>query len=206
MGSFLSKPKPKKCAAKGCSKDARFMAGLTPVCSVECAAAVGKKKAEDMRKQERIEYRRETQAIKAEFQRIEDIMPTLVGACNEHVRLRDWHKNCISCGEPVSKHLKNYHAGHIFHAGSKYRFSPLRVFESNIHGQCCKCNSYESGKQVDAMEGIEQRYGKSYLDGLKEYKRQVDIGNIKNLTYPQAEYLIKQFRAKTKELKKHLSC
>jgi len=56
------------------------------------------------------------------------------------------------------------------------------------------------------MEGIEQRYGKSYLDGLKEYKRQVDIGNIKNLTYPQAEYLIKQFRAKTKELKKHLSC
>jgi len=49
------------------------MAGLTPVCSVECAAAVGKKKAEDMRKQERIEYRRETQAIKAEFQRIEDI-------------------------------------------------------------------------------------------------------------------------------------
>ena len=58
---------------------------------------------------------------------------------NKWVRNRDKHFGCISCGAEVQ------HAGHYFSQG---HYSALRYDESNVNGQCLRCNNFLHGNLI----------------------------------------------------------
>jgi hypothetical protein len=76
---------------------------------------------------------------------------------NKWIRERDKEKSCISCGGKVEQ------AGHYF---SQKNYSGLRFDETNVHGQCVRCNMYLSGNLIEYGMGLVDRYGTTYHIGL----------------------------------------
>ena len=90
--------------------------------------------------------------------------------------------HCIATGaEPE-------HAGHYFHAGTKYRISWLRFMHFNIHGQSAESNTHKSGDAAAYRLGMIERYGSEYVESLEEFKRMEDSGLI---PAPTREELVK---------------
>ena len=79
-------------------------------------------------------------------------------ACHEYIRLRDKDKPCVSCMQPYNS---SHQAGHFYKAEV---FSNLRFDETNVHGQCPKCNIYKEGNESEYRVNIVRRIG---ADGLK---------------------------------------
>lgn len=77
---------------------------------------------------------------------------------NERVRTRDKDKGCISCNGEVQQ------AGHYFSAG---HFTALRYDETNIHGQCIRCNCFLHGNLIQYRIGLVKRYGEDYVKELE---------------------------------------
>lgn len=133
---------------RNCRKEARFLFGLTPACSVECAAIIGRKTADKSKAakqkadRERVKTRRE---LMTEAQR----------AFNAYVRARDAGKPCISCGRPDDG-LHQRHAGHFLSVGSHLE---LRFEESNCHAQCSQCNNHLSGNLLGYRPALIERIG-----------------------------------------------
>lgn len=71
---------------------------------------------------------------------------------NAYIRNRDKDAGCISCNGPVQQ------AGHYFSQG---QHSSLRFDETNVHGQCIRCNMYLSGNLIRYGETIIKRLGSS---------------------------------------------
>ena len=78
---------------------------------------------------------------------------------NKWIRNRDADKGCISCGAPID------HAGHYFSSG---HHSGLTFEETNVHGQCLRCNNFMHGNLVYYRMGLVARYGDKYVKDLEK--------------------------------------
>jgi hypothetical protein len=195
-GRGLKSKKPRKCANRGCGKDAVFMAALKPVCSAECAAkiamkALDKKKATDA-KEERKRFR-ERKA------KLNDTVPYWTKKAqvefNKYIRLRDKKLPCVSCGKPASEDTfltgSGWDCGHYRSTGA---CPELRFCELNAAKQCVKCNQFKSGNVVEYRIELARRIGTAqleWLEGPHEAKR-YRVDELKGI---HAKY-----KAKCKEL------
>lgn len=81
---------------------------------------------------------------------------------NTWIRERDSDKGCISCGAEID------HAGHYFNSG---HYSALTFDESNVHGQCLRCNNFLHGNLINYRMGLVDRYGDKYVKELEKKSR-----------------------------------
>ena len=164
------------------------------VCSVKCAMAMGKRKAEEKRKKlekaDRLEASRRMRERKEKLKSRPDWLKDLQRVFNEFIRLRDVDLPCISCGR---YHKGQYHAGHYRSVGA---CPELRFNEDNVHKQCSACNSYLSGNILEYRLGLIEKIG---LDRV-EFLERKDHPPLK-LSVEEIKDLIKVYKAKCKELK-----
>ena len=184
-----------KCANR-CGKQAAFVAGMSKVCSIDCAKELAvaklnkKKKADQATANKR--SRKEKQDIKPmaticrEAQKVVNTMVTTID--------RGMGYDCIATNQKISD------AGHYYHAGSKYRISWLRFMHFNIHGQGAKSNRYGRGTEEaeDYAAGLVSRYNEQYLTDLREFKRMTDSGMVPAPTREEVAGMVKWCRAMTK--------
>jgi len=83
---------------------------------------------------------------------------------NRFIRNRDHDESCISCGN-----FTTLQAGHYYSAG---RFPALRFNENNVHGQCMKCNYYESGNLINYRKNLIHKIGIDEVEKLDRVAEQ----------------------------------
>ena len=165
------------------------------VCSVKCAMAMGKRKAEEKRKKlekaDRLEASRRMRERKEKLKSRPDWLKDLQRVFNEFIRLRDADLPCISCGR---YHQGQWHAGHYRSVGA---CPELRFNEDNTHKQCSACNNHLSGNILEYRLGLIEKIG---LEQVEFLERQ-DHPPLK-LSVEEIKDLIKAYKAKVKELKR----
>ena len=148
-------PKQHKC--KECSEYYTKFRSTQQVCSVKCAMAMGKRKAEEKRKKlekaDRLEASRRMRERKEKLKSRSDWLKDLQRVFNEFIRLRDADLPCISCGR---YHQGQWHAGHYRSVGA---CPELRFNEDNAHKQCSACNSHLSGNILEYRLGLIEKIG-----------------------------------------------
>lgn len=166
------------------------------VCSVKCAMAMGKRKAEEKRKKQeksdRLEASRRMRERKEKLKSRSDWLKEAQKAFNEFIRLRDKDLPCISCGR---YHQGQYHAGHYRSVGA---CPELRFNEDNTHKQCSACNNHLSGNILEYRLGLIEKIGLERV----EFLERKDHPPLK-LSVEEIKELIKVYRAKVRELKKN---
>lgn len=87
-------------------------------------------------------------------------------AFNSYIRVRDKHKQCISCGCLPGDMVRGgtFDAGHYRSRGSA---SHLRFNTMNCFGQCKKCNRYLSGNIVEYRKRLITHIGEDRLNQLE---------------------------------------
>ena len=166
------------------------------VCSVKCAMAMGKRKAEEKRKKlekaDRLEASRRMRERKEKLKSRSDWLKDLQRVFNEFIRLRDADLPCISCGR---YHQGQWHAGHYRSVGA---CPELRFNEDNAHKQCSACNNHLSGNILEYRLGLIEKIGLERV----EFLERKDHPPLK-LSVEEIKDLIKVYRAKVRELKKN---
>ena len=166
------------------------------VCSVKCAMAMGKRKAEEKRKKlekaDRLEASRRMRERKEKLKSRSDWLKDLQRVFNEFIRLRDADLPCISCGR---YHQGQWHAGHYRSVGA---CPELRFNEDNAHKQCSACNNHLSGNILEYRLGLIEKIGLERV----EFLGRKDHPPLK-LSVEEIKDLIKVYRAKVRELKKN---
>ncbi len=76
---------------------------------------------------------------------------------NKWIRNRDKDKGCISCGAQITE------AGHYYSQG---HHSALRFNETNVNGQCTRCNRFLHGNLINYRHGLVKRYNQRDIDLL----------------------------------------
>ena len=83
-------------------------------------------------------------------------------AFSEFIRLRDIGNGCCTCNTPISWHrndqgkiIVNGDAGHFITRDNEH----TRYHERNANLQCRGCNRFESGKQYEHGNFIDDKYG-----------------------------------------------
>ena len=185
--------KQHKC--KECSEYYTKFRSTQQVCSVKCAMAMGKRKAEEKRKKlekaDRLEASRRMRERKEKLKSRSDWLKDLQRVFNEFIRLRDADLPCISCGR---YHNGQYHAGHYRSVGA---CPELRFNEDNTHKQCSACNNHLSGNILEYRLGLIEKIG---IERVEFLERQ-DHPPLK-LSVEEIKDLIKAYKAKVKELKR----
>jgi len=100
---------------------------------------------------------------------------------NAWIRKRDEYKGCISCGSEID------HAGHYFSAG---HYSALRFEETNVHGQCLRCNNFMHGNLINYRFGLITRYGEDYVKELESKS----INKLKKWSREELEDIVKKYK------------
>lgn len=180
-------PKQHKC--KECGAYYVKFQSTQQVCSVKCAMAMSKRKAEAKRKQADKAERRERKARLEKLKSRRDYEKDLQKEFNKFIRLRDRDLPCISCGR---YHQGQWHAGHYRSVGA---CPELRFNEDNVHKQCSVCNNHKSGNAIEYRIGLVERIGLERV----EFLERKDHPPLK-LTIEEIKELIKVYRAKCKEL------
>lgn len=149
---------------------------LARVCSIECAKLLAQ--IADQQKREK-EQRKKNAQDKERIKSLSTLCSEAQVAVNKYIMARDRAAGyaCISCGNPNITE-----AGHLYHAGSKYRTSRLRFDHSVINGQCGDCNRYQGGRPLEYSQGFIARYGQQAYDDMQELKRKADSGELEPLT------------------------
>ena len=186
-------PKQHKC--KECGAYYIKKQSTQQVCSMKCAIAYSKRKAEEKRKKlekaDRLEAGRRMRARKEALKSRSDWLKDLQRVFNEFIRLRDVDLPCISCGR---YHEGQYHAGHYRSVGA---CPELRFNEDNAHKQCSACNSHLSGNILEYRLGLIEKIGLERV----EFLERKDHPPLK-LSVEEIKDLIKAYKAKVKELKR----
>ena len=186
-------PKQHKC--KECGAYYIKKQSTQQVCSMKCAIAYSKRKAEEKRKKQeksdRLEASRRMRDRKEKLKSRSDWLKDLQRVFNEFIRLRDVDLPCISCGR---YHNGQYHAGHYRSVGA---CPELRFNEDNVHKQCSACNSHLSGNILEYRLGLIEKIGLERV----EFLERKDHPPLK-LSVEGIKELIKVYRAKVRELKK----
>ena len=185
-------PKQHKC--KECGGYYVKSQSTQQVCSMKCAIAYSKRKAEEKRKKQeksdRLEASRRMRDRKEKLKSRSDWLKDLQRVFNEFIRLRDVDLPCISCGR---YHNGQYHAGHYRSVGA---CPELRFNEDNVHKQCSACNSHLSGNILEYRLGLIEKIGLERV----EFLERKDHPPLK-LSVEEIKELIKVYRAKVRELK-----
>ena len=186
-------PKQHKC--KECGAYYIKKQSTQQVCSMKCAIAYSKRKAEEKRKKQeksdRLEASRRMRERKEKLKSRSDWLKDLQRVFNEFIRLRDVDLPCISCGR---YHQGQYHAGHYRSVGA---CPELRFNEDNVHKQCSACNNHLSGNILEYRLGLIEKIGLERV----EFLERKDHPPLK-LSVEEIKELIKMYRAKVRELKK----
>lgn len=185
-------PKQHKC--KECGAYYVKFQSTQQVCSVKCAVAMSKRKAEAKRKQADKAERRERKARLEKLKSRRDYEKDLQKEFNKFIRLRDRDLPCISCGR---YHQGQWHAGHYRSVGA---CPELRFNEDNVHKQCSVCNNHKSGNAIEYRIGLIERIGVERV----EFLERKDHPPLK-LTIEEIKDLIKVYRAKCRELENDFS-
>jgi hypothetical protein len=88
------------------------------------------------------------------------LIQNTVNICHKFIRQRDKGKPCISCDGVWHS---DFHAGHFYKAEL---YTTLKLDETNINGQCPKCNLFQEGNEGGYRLGLIKRYSKGFLDLL----------------------------------------
>ena len=173
-------PKQHKC--KECGAYYIKKQSMQQVCSMECAIAYSKRKAEEKRKKQeksdRLEAGRRMRARKEALKSRPDWLKEAQKAFNEFIRLRDKDLPCISCGR---YHAGQYHAGHYRSVGA---YPELRFNEDNVHKQCSVCNNHKSGNAIEYRINLIRKIGLERVEFLERHDHQplkLSIDEIKEL-------------------------
>lgn len=157
------------CKKKVASQDA-IIGGLRAFCSYPhlqafMQSAQGKKVVQKVQREE-LRNVRERHKGKPEY------LKEAQAAFNKYIRVRDQGKPCISCGvTPESYYGGGVDAGHYLARGSQ-KGTQKRFDTRNCHAQCKRCNRYLAGAVADFRVGLEQRYGKEYVEALEQSEGQ----------------------------------
>ncbi|MDY2947076.1 MAG: recombination protein NinG [Mannheimia varigena] len=186
-------PKQHKC--KECGSYYIKFQSTQQVCSVKCAMAMGKRKAEAKRKKiakaDRLAEGKRMRALKEKLKNRNDWLKDLQKIFNKFIRLRDKDLPCISCGR---FHQGKYDAGHYKTVGGN---PELRFNEDNCHAQCAPCNRHLHGNIVNYRVNLIAKIGLERV----EFLERKDHPPLK-LTIEQIKDLIKVYKAKCKELER----
>jgi hypothetical protein len=189
------KVKQAKCANKACRKLFAKRNMQHVACSVDCAVAVVREKAEKERIKLAKESRIATRVAKEESLSVKEHLKLTEKVINRYVRLRDYYEGCCSCDKP-SHWDGQWHASHYKSVGSN---SLLRFHLWNIHKGCSECNRHKSGNIAEYTERLRLRFGSERIQWLEDRKN-----GSKDYT---SEYLIRMrriFSKKCKRLEKRL--
>jgi hypothetical protein len=181
------KVRMRKCIIKTCRKQFPQRSMSHKACSPECAAEYAKLERE---KKDRQDRQKGLQALKTK----RDYVKEAQIAFNAYVRLRDSNQTCISCGASFNDGVLGggMDCGHWRSVGSAPH---LRFHEDNAHGQCKKCNRYDSGRAVDYRIGLIARIGLSRVERLES------DNSIKKWTIEELMQIRDHYRLKLKKLK-----
>lgn len=189
----MNKP-PKQHQCKECGAYYIKKQSTQQVCSMKCAIAYSKRKAEEKRKKlekaDRLEAGRRMRARKEALKSRSDWLKEAQKTFNEFIRLRDKDLPCISCGR---YHEGQYHAGHYRSVGA---CPELRFNEDNVHKQCSACNSHLSGNILEYRLGLIEKIGLERVEFLERKDHP-----LLKLSVEEIKDLIKAYKAKCKELK-----
>ena len=184
-------PKPKKCGNPACRQPFTPKNTLQKVCHYKCGLALAEinraRKQKELDRVERTQTRERKERLKTRADYAEDAQK----AFNAWIRERDAGQPCISCGTTSDV---QFCAGHYRTVGAcpELRYEPL-----NVHRQCNKnCNLEKSGNIVEYRIRLAQKIGAdqvAWLEGPHEPKHYT-VDDLKALT--------KEYRAKTRELKR----
>lgn len=181
------KVRQRKCAIKTCRKPFQPRSMTHKCCGEECAIEFARQERE---KKERQERQKGLQALKTKRDYIKEAQI----AFNAYIRARDAKENCISCGVVLTLEAVGggYDCGHWRSVGSAPH---LRFHEDNAHGQCKKCNRYDSGRAVDYRVGLIARIGLSRVESLEANQ------TLQRWTIDDLRAIRDHYRAKLKALK-----
>jgi hypothetical protein len=185
--AFKSKFKPataRKCANR-CGNKAKFMAGLTPVCSTDCSVEYGLKKAGEKKE---AEFKERKKAYMEEKRSTR--LRAAKEACHAYIRERDKNELCVCCGEPLND---DYHAGHFMESGN---YSNIRYDERNIHGQRLHCNMHKGGDSGEYEIRLRAKIGDQAVDELHRIK-----SVVKRWTIDELRGIERYYKEKLAELK-----
>lgn len=183
-------PRPKKCRNPACRQPFTPANTLQSVCNYKCGLALAEiNRARKQVELDRVE-RKQTRDQRERIKTRSDYLKETQVAFNAWIRERDRDLPCVSCGR---HHQGQYHCGHYRTvAGSPaLRYEPL-----NCAKQCAPCNNHKSGDIVNYRIELVRRIGRDaveWLEGPHEPKRYT-IEDLKAIT--------KEYRAKTRELKR----
>jgi len=181
------KVRTRKCIIKTCRKQFPQRSMSHKACSPECAAEYAKLERE---KKDRQDRQKGLQALKTKRDYVKDAQI----AFNAYIRLRDSKEVCISCGASFADGVLGgrMDCGHWRSVGSAPH---LRFHEDNAHGQCKKCNRYDSGRAVDYRIGLIARIGLFRVERLEQ------DNSIRKWTIQDLLAIRDEFRLKLKKLK-----
>jgi hypothetical protein len=183
--------KCKQCGAKK-PADKGIQTPVSWFCCSSCAFEYGKsharaaqerarKKAARLLKEKETEDRARIRARKEVLKTLNQLASEAQTAFNSFIRIRDYGKPCISCGNlPEQKFGGTMDAGHYRSRGAA---SHLRFNTFNVHSQCVRCNRNKSGNVVDYRINLINRIGLERVERLetdndtrkfdKEYLRRI---------------------------------
>ncbi len=162
------------------------------VCSPACGLLLATQARERKEAQLANEQRKETREKRDRLKTRGDYAREAQAAFNAWIRERDRDLSCVSCGR---HHQGQYHAGHYRTvAGSpELRYEPL-----NVHKQCAPCNNHKSGNIVEYRINLVKRIGADKVEWLE------GLHDPKHYTIEDLKQIAKEYRAKTRELKRRL--
>jgi len=144
--------------------DEAVMGGIKSFCSFEHLIEFTRSKP--AKEIARKVIKRDTKAKLDSLKTASDYIKEAQVAFNSYIRVRDKHKQCISCGCLPGDTVQGgkFDAGHYRSRGSA---SHLRYHLLNCHSQCVKCNRYLSGNVVEYRKGLIARIGAERVEKLE---------------------------------------
>lgn len=160
----------------------------SPKCGIAYAESQRKAKEAKLAKLDRQQHRERKEKLKT----LADYRKEAQQAFNAWIRERDRDLPCVSCGR---HHQGQYHAGHYRTVASapELRYEPL-----NCHKQCAPCNNHKSGDIVNYRIELVKRIGADMVEWLE------GPHDAKKYTVEDLKTIAKEYRAKTRELKRKL--
>ncbi len=101
---------------------------------------------------------------------------------NRWIRERDKTRLCVSCGVASVEH-----AGHYFSMG---HYSALRFNETNVNGQCLRCNTFLHSNAIHYRNGLVKKYGEQAVLLLESSSR----NKVKKWGRAELEAIIEHYK------------
>lgn len=132
---------------------------LERVCwDLECKSLEAVAKLQQIKDMEAKNQRNRLKLMKSELMTAQQWIAKSQIVFNKFIRLRDERSGCVSCGASLLG--KKFDAGHFYNANNHWG---LRFDESNVHGQCVKCNRDLHGNLLEYRQKIIRRIGHDEL-------------------------------------------